>query len=254
MRRNKKIRLVKFMSKNILSLSGNWRVDYLSSTPYTEVTEPVILDTSDSVTTLPVPGYWEDMTQQLASTQLHRKLNINPLYTDQSYPMTGYCPDMYLPNPVGCLAYEKAFVLENVPQNAELFIGGVQNIVSAWVNGVYLGRHEGYCTPFAFSIPEGMLTVGENRVTLAVSNNRLQGYQGRPVSGLTSRAANECTGGIYGDVELRSYPNSKSNHDFLGYLIYFEVPFLETDKASGMMEEVFFFTPERICHIMAERK
>ena len=56
------------------------------------------------------------------------------------------------------------------------------------------------------------------------------------------------------DVEPRSYPNSKSNHDFLGYLIYFEVPFLETDKASGMMEEVFFFTPERICHIMAERK
>ena len=195
------------MSKNILSLSGNWRVDYLSSTPYTEVTEPVILDTSNSATTLSVPGYWEDMMQQFASTQLHRKLNINPLYTDQSYPMTGYCPDMYLPNPVGCLAYEKAFVLEKVPQNAELFIGGAQNTVSAWVNGVYLGRHEGYCTPFAFSIPEGTLTVGENRVTLAVSNNRLQGYQGRPVSGLTSRAANECTGGIYGDVELRSYPD-----------------------------------------------
>lgn len=195
------------MSKNILSLSGNWRVDYLSSAPYTEVTEPVISDTSDSVTTIPVPGYWEDMTQQFASTQIHRKLNINPLYTDQSYPMTGYCPDMYLPNPVGCLAYEKAFVLESIPQNAELFIGGAQNTVSAWVNGVYLGRHEGYCAPFAFPVPEGTLTVGENRITLAVSNIRLQGYQGRPVSGLTSRAANECTGGIYGDVQLRFYPD-----------------------------------------------
>ena len=89
------------MLRNILSLNGDWRVDYLSDTPYKETAAPVIYDTSDSVTTLSVPGYWEDMTQQFASPQLHSKLNINPLYTDQSYPMTGYCPDMYLPNPVG---------------------------------------------------------------------------------------------------------------------------------------------------------
>lgn len=195
------------MLRNILSLNGDWRVDYLSDTPYKETAAPVIYDASDSVTTLSVPGYWEDMTQQFASTQLYRKLNINPMYADQSYPMTGYCPDMYLPNPVGCLAYEKVFVLEHVSQNAELFIGGAQNTVSAWVNGAYLGRHEGYSTPFAFPIPDGTLKLGENRITLAVSNNRLQGYQGRPVSGLTSRAANECTGGIYGDVQLRSYPD-----------------------------------------------
>ena len=49
------------------------------------------------------------------------------------------------------------------------------------------------------------LTVGKNSITLAVSNNRLSGYMSRPVSGLTSRAANECTGGIYGDVSLRFY-------------------------------------------------
>jgi len=191
------------MLRTILSLNGDWRVDFLSHTPYTGTEEPVV----HWLTTLSVPGYWEDMTQQLASTGLSGKLNINPLYTDQSYPMTGYCPDMYLPNPVGCLAYEKTFVLEQVQANTELFIGGVQNAVSAWINGVYLGRHEGYSTPFAFPIPEDVLTAGENRITLAVSNNRLQGYQGRPVSGLTSRAANECTGGIYGDVELRSYPD-----------------------------------------------
>lgn len=195
------------MSKNILSLGGDWRADYLSQAPYTEKAEPVICDTSDSAITLSVPGYWEDMAELFASTQLHRKLNINPLYADQSYPMTGYCPDMYLPNPVGCLVYTRNVVIGELPANAQLFIGGAQNAVSAWINGAYLGRHEGYSAPFAFPIPEGILKRGENRITLAVSNNRLKGYQGRPVSGLTSRAANECTGGIYGDVEIRSYPD-----------------------------------------------
>ena len=70
---------------------------------------------------------------------------------------------------------------------------------------MYLGRHEGYSAPFAFAVPADTLHTGENRITLAVSNNRLAGYMGRPVSGLTSRAANECTGGIWGDVEIRAY-------------------------------------------------
>lgn len=195
------------MMKNTISLNGIWCADFLSEMPYTKTDEPALCLESDSLTAVPVPGYWEDMQELFQTTQLHIKLKINPLYEEQSYPQTGYCRDMFLPNPVGCLVYSKSFSLQEIPQNTRLYLGGVQNTVSAWVNGAYLGRHEGYCTPFSFAIPEGALTAGENRVTLAVSNNRLQGYQGRPVSGLTSRAANECTGGIYGDVELRSYPD-----------------------------------------------
>lgn len=195
------------MINNTISLNGLWRADYLSDIPYTQIVEPAICPASDSVTIVPVPGYWEDMGKLFQTTQLHKKLKINPLYSDQSYPQTGYCQDLFLPNPVGCLVYTHNFTLKEIPANAQLYIGGAQNTVSAWINGAYLGRHEGYCTPFAFPVPEEILTVGENCITLAVSNNRLQGYKGRPVSGLTSRAANECTGGIYGDVELRSYPD-----------------------------------------------
>ena len=195
------------MMKNTISLNGIWCADFLSETPYTKTVEPNVYPESDSLTAVPVPGYWEDMQQLFQTTQLHRKLKINPLYSDQSYPQTGCCQDLFLPNAVGCLAYTRSFTLGQIPQNARLHLGGVQNTLSAWVNGVYLGCHRGYSTPFEFAIPEGTLTVGENRVTLAVSNHRLEGYRGRPVSGLTSRAANECTGGIYGDVELRSYPD-----------------------------------------------
>lgn len=192
--------------ENLVSLNGVWTLDYLSEEPYLSKEEPQ----SDATVAVrcPVPGYWEDMTEQFRDTPLYEKLHWNPLYTPLSYPQTGYVSDMFLRNPVGCFVYGKSFALTTLPrEETVLYVGGAQNTVSAWLNGVYLGRHEGYSAPFSFPVPEGILKVGENRITLAVSNNRLCGYAGRPVSGLTSRAANECTGGIYGDVALCTYPN-----------------------------------------------
>ncbi len=189
-------------TKGVYALNGQWNIDYLSAEPYTGQQEPEL--TADAGV-VPVPGYWEDLLDQFRKTPLHTKLHWNPLYTQQRYPQTGYVPDMALPAAVGCFVYRRQVTLPQVPvvQRTELWFGGVQNTVSAWVNGVYLGRHEGYSAAFAFEIPAGILVAGQNTVTLAVSNTRLKGYKGRPVSGLTSRAANECTGGIYGDVELR---------------------------------------------------
>lgn len=194
------------MNQNI-SLNGKWIIDYLSDQPYISEEEPKIDNAENTVTPCNVPGYWEDMTDVFRTTALHTKLHWNPLYTLQRYPQAGYVPDMALPNPVGCFVYQRRFSLDTLSDGGEmeLYIGGAQNAVSVWMNGHFIGRHEGYSTPFSFAVHRGVLNVGENRITLAVSNNRLAGYKGRPVSGLTSRAANECTGGIYGDVELRVY-------------------------------------------------
>lgn len=205
------------MKQNVISLNGTWFVDYNSNKPYESEKEPFffISDTNnveqdvDCVTECQVPGYWEDMLDAFRSTPLHTKLTWNPMYTLQRYPQTGYCPDMALPNPVGCFVYQRRFDLSkgDVDISAELCVGGAQNRLSAWINGVYLGCHEGYSSEFFMTIPKGTLKEGENKITLAVSNNRLSGYKGRPVSGLSSRAANECTGGIWGDVEIRFYPD-----------------------------------------------
>ncbi|MBQ3176408.1 MAG: beta galactosidase jelly roll domain-containing protein [Clostridia bacterium] len=193
---------------NRISLNGTWQMDWLSDLPYTSQEEPQIRPNSDSAVSCPVPGYWEDLTDLFRTTALHTKLKWNPLYTLQRYPLSGYVPDTALPNPTGCFVYQKTVILDKLPAGeTELYIGGAQNTVSAWINGQYLGHHEGYSAPFGFPVPAGILTTGENRITLAVSNHRLAGYMERPVSGLTSRAANECTGGIWGDAELRSYPD-----------------------------------------------
>ena len=205
------------MDNNRLSLNGKWKIDYWSNEPYSGEAEPIffISDTNnveqdvDCVTECPVPAYFEDMTDIFRTTPLHTKLSWNPMYTLQKYPQAGYCPDMALPNPVGCFVYQRYVELseKDISALADLYVGGAQNRLSAWINGVYLGTHEGYSCEFFMQIPEGTLKAGENRITLAVSNNRLAGYMGRPVSGLTSRAANECTGGIWGDVEIRTYPD-----------------------------------------------
>ncbi len=197
-----------------LPLSGTWLVDYISNEPYTSEEEPKLgtyaelKDNTEAVTAVSVPGYWEDMGDLFRSTPLHTKLSWNPLYTLQRYPQTGYVPDMALPNPYGAFVYNRKFNISEVPSyECELYVGGVQNTLSVWINGVYLGRHEGYSAEFFLKVPKNILRNGENDITLAVSNNRLAGYKGRPVSGLTSRAANECTGGVWGDVELRFYPD-----------------------------------------------
>ena len=188
------------MKNTFISLNGKWEIDYISEHAYTEKTQPKL---SESAVTLDaVPGYFEDISE-LFPKELKARIAINPLYERQAYPMTGSVPDMALPNPVGSFAYRRTFTLEAIGEDANLFFGGVQNRLYAWINGKFIGSHEGYSTEFSLPVSRDALKIGENEIVLAVSNTRLEGYMQRPISGLTSRAANECTGGIYGDVELR---------------------------------------------------
>ena len=190
------------MNYTAFSLNGAWLMDYTaekylgSENPWTNKTN--LIQNA-------VPGYWEDMTDSFTFTDFYHKLRMNPEYGIQQYPMTALPPDMALPNVIGNFFYKRSFNCANITDPCALHFVGVQNAVSVWLNDVYLGRHEGYSAPFDFEIPEGLIHDGENNIVLSVSNHRLEGFEGQPVSGLTSRAANEGTGGITGDVELRVY-------------------------------------------------
>ncbi|MBR7116346.1 MAG: hypothetical protein IKC87_01390 [Clostridia bacterium] len=183
-----------------IRLSGDWTLDYLGKEPFSGEAEP---EFEGFPIKGAIPAYWEDMLDEFRKSKLHTKLSYNPLYTLQRYPQAGYVPDMALPNVIGSFAYKRSFVLSDIPEcDTYLYVGGAHNTLSAWINGRYLGIHRGYSSHFTLDIPRGVLKLGENIVTLVVSNNRQSGYMARPVSGCTSRAANECTGGIYGDVDI----------------------------------------------------
>lgn len=186
---------------DVLTLNGAWEMDY-RQTPWQGEALPEFEGYSIADA---VPGYWEDMTGCFQMAPFFRSLRINPEYGVQRYPIAEGPPDMALPNITGCFLYRRSFCCGDVERPSVVYFSGVQNAAKVWLNGVYLGAHEGYSTPFEMPIPAGCLQAGENSVVMAVSNIRLKGYDDRPVSGLTSRAANECTGGVTGDVELRFY-------------------------------------------------
>lgn len=193
--------------ENYISLNGEWNIDYFSGEQYRESAEPGFVSGTSAV--CPVPGYWEDLSDLFEKAGMTPRIATNPGYVRQSYPQTGYVRDTEFPNPVGCFIYKRTFDIQEEQPNTDalLWFGGVQNAVSAWINGLFIGRHEGYSAPFYFDVPHTALKTGLNTITLAVSNNRLAGYAGKPVSGVTSRAVCECSGGIYGDVSIMFVPD-----------------------------------------------
>ena len=189
------------MLYSALSLNGAWRMDYSEERYLSEA----LPEFKGSLVENAVPSYWEDMTESFQKTVFFRNLRINPEYGIQRYPIADTCPDMALPNIMGNFFYRRTFLCEGVEKNATLYFGGVMNAASVWLNGRFLGRHEGYSAPFELEIPDGLIVDGENNIVLAVSNHRLEGFDGQMVSGITSRAACEWSGGITDSVELRVY-------------------------------------------------
>jgi len=183
------------------TLNGQWEMQYQQE-KYTDIANPW---NGGAEVERAVPGYWEDMTEQFLGAAFFRNLKINPSYGIQQYPIYDTAPDMALPNIIGTFFYCRRFECDSSFSNASIYFEGVQNSASVWINDVYLGNHEGYSTPFEFLVPDGVLREGTNTIVISVSNHRLHGYGDEPVVGLTSRAANECTGGITGNVELRVY-------------------------------------------------
>ncbi len=189
------------MIYSFFSLNGTWEMAY-SEEAYKDTICP---EFDGFLIENAVPGYWEDMTEAFLYAPFFPKLKINPEYGIQKYPIATGIPDMALPNIIGNFFYKRTFLCENINAPAVIHFDGVQNAVSVWLNGAFLGRHEGYSTPFDIEIPRDIIKNGENTIILSVSNHRLYGHDGEPIVGLTSRAANECTGGITGDLELRVF-------------------------------------------------
>ncbi len=152
-----------------------------------------------------IPNYFEDMKPILMEAEFSERPKINPEYNNLEYPIKDTCPDMTLPNILGNFFYKKVFDFRSCEGRPFIYFGGVKNAVSVWLNGMYLGRHEGYSTPFELEIPDGVLKEGDNLITLSVSNHELIGFDDQPISGITSRAASLSSGGVTDNIELRIY-------------------------------------------------
>ena len=149
-----------------------------------------------------VPGNWEDMVPRFREAGMRDEFKPNPHYVRQRHPIGSWAKDMTVPGISGCFIYRRTVRLDRA-ESACLAFDCVRNKVRVWVNGKFAAAHDGFSTPFELPVPDGLLRRGDNEIVLSVSNDPCIGYNGREVSGLTTRALFASTGGIEGKVELR---------------------------------------------------
>jgi beta-mannosidase len=129
-----------------------------------------------------------------------------------------------LPNYSGTVFYRRRFNLDGRSERdgsrALLRFHGVDYFAEAWLNGAYLGRHEGYFAPFAFEVTDQLTAQPELLVRVAApreapgawpDRKRLikgifQHHDCRPGAWDPARGQDEGSGGIWNRVELELVP------------------------------------------------
>ena len=112
--------------------------------------------------------------------------------------------------------YQKQFTLPPSWQDrrVELVFEGVSYLTSVWVNGEYVGSHEGAYTPFRFDITSCLHPLEENQLVVRVSSLS----KTRAVDGILLHEAPAAKqswyytfGGIWGDIYLEILPRLSCN-------------------------------------------
>ncbi len=100
--------------------------------------------------------------------------------------------DPALETHLGMVWYEKRVTLTQAEADgpAQLSLGGIDEIDSAWVNGAFVGTTFGWGTHRTYYIPAGVLEPGENRILVNVHNGWGQGGMVGPEDAMKITAAN----------------------------------------------------------------
>jgi beta-mannosidase len=127
----------------------------------------------------------------------------------------------------GIAWYSKNFTLPNevARKSISLNFSGVDYIAEVWLNGKYIGSHEGYFQPFSFDITKSMVFGKENHLMVKVNSplekmvedwslhkRYIKGIFGhhdtRPGGAWSARGQEKNTGGIWGAVNLEIHDSA----------------------------------------------
>jgi len=184
--------------KSTLSLNGDWEFAYCPTSPESE--KPQFPGERAYDILMPVPGYWDDHETRLRHAAFwSRDAVFNPHYKKITMPPGGGSPpDLSLPYLRGTGWYKKNFIANAdwADRSIILHLGGVCLEARVWLNGILVGYHPRYYTPFQCRLDEALRPGESNELIIAVSNTRedrvgcsIRGYKGQ-------------TGGIHESVFL----------------------------------------------------
>ena len=127
----------------------------------------------------------------------------------------------------GIAWYSKIFTIPSKQANKRIALKfeGVDYTTDVWVNGQYIGNHEGYFQPFSFDITKALVFGKENYLMVKVNSplekmvedwslykRYIKGIFGhhdtRPGGAWSARGQEQNTGGIWGDVNLEIHDSA----------------------------------------------
>ena len=116
--------------------------------------------------------------------------------------------DPDIANHLGMLWYRRIVDLGDVSSSAggTLSIAGIDEVDSVWVNGQFIANSFGWGTPRTYDIPAGVLTTGQNVITVNVYNSWGQGGMIGPVEDMSVQIADGRTVPLAGGWQYKKAP------------------------------------------------
>ena len=131
-----------------VSLDGDWAFAYSPNLEWADEPQsaPRLARLEQFVSSMPVPGYWDDNLDRLKTTLSWSLARFNPKYRKIEYPTGTQPPDASLPNLIGIGYYRKTV---NVPEHWQdksvvLRVGGARINCWIWVNARLVAFNRNY--------------------------------------------------------------------------------------------------------------
>ncbi len=195
-----------------------WLLTFTACTPNTIKVEEFQPDSQSERQVIPLSGTWKFKPGDLHSANFYTDGTDDSSWMDIKVPANWYLEGHDIS---GLAWYRKHFDIPDAlsGKRVSLKFGGVDYTADVWLNGHYIGFHEGYFQPFAFDVTDAVIFGKENVLTVKVNSplensgedwslhkRLIKGVFGhhdtRPGGAWSERGQEKNTGGIWAPVDL----------------------------------------------------
>lgn len=172
-------------------------------------------------TFIPLSGTWKFLADDIYSSNQYSPLIDDKLWDDIKVPANWYLEGHDIS---GVAWYRKHFKLNRKFEGKRVSVnfGGIDYAADIWLNGNYIGFHEGYFQAFSFDVTDSILFNEDNVLTVRVNSplektgtdwslhkRLIKGifshHDTRPGGAWSDRGQEQNTGGIWAAVDLEIY-------------------------------------------------
>ncbi|MCK5830170.1 MAG: beta galactosidase jelly roll domain-containing protein [Methylococcales bacterium] len=177
---------------------------------------------------IPLSGDWKFKKGDLQAANLYEESVDDSQWSTIRVPANWYLEGHDIN---GVAWYKKHFNVPHSHKNKRfsLNFGGIDYSADIWLNGKYIGFHEGYFQPFTFDVTDTILLDQDNVLTVKVNSpleaagkdwsihkRLIKGifshHDTRPGGAWSDRAQEKNTGGIWSTVDLEIHDVARINH------------------------------------------